>query len=347
MKDQKFLEIIEPEKIILIIASQPLDFDCVGSSLIIKKYLESLGKKVTVLYPRVILEQEKKFYEFLPYFDEIVAQDTREALSQKNFDVVIFLDGPNLIQFYDSLKEGPRPDINVYDKRIHIDHHLQTPENLGTYVVRDSKASSTAEVVISKIIPEEFIDKDIATLAYAAIVGDTGNFRWSLSPATLKIAALLLERGVDYSQIIDKLTSSKSRQYFEMLDYAIKHTEYDDDLGTTFLYLPYERLQKDSIDKEKLADLKLAYESEMARNIEGYPRGIIIREEVPGKIKISVRGNNFTNKINFPRLFEELGSNGGGHFNAAGMDIDGNFEEIKKQLIASIRKYLEQSYSLI
>ena len=332
--------LLKKDKSVLIIASRPLDLDCLGSGLILKKYLEHLGKEVRLMFPMEMTKEEKKKNAWLPYFDEVEGEDTREILSHKNFDVLIMVDGGNLIQFYDSSETTDNsPDLSIYDKRIHIDHH-QKSENLGTYSLHNSKAAAAAEIILTKIIPKDFIDRDIATLGYAAVAGDTGNFRWNFSSSTLRLAAMLLGKGADTLLFLDKYFFSQSRIYFEMLAFAIENVEYADELGTAFLFLPYEKLQAAGIDENKLEELEQAFNATVARTVTSYPRGIILYEKVPGKIRCSTRGANLRNKISFPELLAEIGGNSGGHFHAAGLQIEGNFEEVKKSLPTTLQRRL-------
>lgn len=344
MKDEKFLEIINKNKTILIIASDPLDFDCLGSGLILKKYLESLGKQVTLMWPGEITQEEKEYFNFLPYFDEVIFKDTREILKKKNFDVLIFVDSSSLVQFYntDETNNNP-PDLSIYDTRIHIDHHQDNGQNLGTYTIGDNKASATAKLILERIIPPEFVDEKIATLGYAAIVGDTGNFKWQFNDGTLEIANFLISKKADYAFIIDKLYCSYPKLRLEMLALAIANIEYFDQIGTLLLCLPYKKLQEEKIDENRFHELKEAFCEVIAGKIKGYARGIIISEKKPGRIGISSRGNSLHNKINMPKVLTELNPQGGGHINSCGTEVQGEFEEVKKALLELIKKYQKQS----
>lgn len=335
-----FQDYIKTDKTILIIASRPLDFDCLGTGLILKKYLESKDKKVALMQSSNPSSEERDFYSMLPFFDEVKFSDTREALAKKNFDLLILIDGTNFVQYYDESSPLPSPNLKVYEKIIHIDHHQGLPENLGTLTLQ-KQMSSSAEVILTEIIPEDFIDKDIANLGYAAIVGDTGNFKWSFQPETLALASKLLKKGADFKEIINKYCFSRSKLYMEMIAYGIKNCFYDNNLHTQFLFMPYGKLQKDKIEKHKLAVLKEAFQEDVARTVKDFSRGFMVYEEKPGKIVISARGNNLTNKINMPLMLKEIGGNGGGHLNACRAEVKGDFEEIKQKLIDLIKKYLE------
>ncbi|MDP2672952.1 MAG: DHHA1 domain-containing protein, partial [Nanoarchaeota archaeon] len=331
------------KKTVLIIASDPVDFDCLGSGLILKKYLESLGKSVTLMWPGEISKEEKEYFSFLPFFSEVIFADTREVLKKKNFDVLVLVDGSSLGQFYDTSKtmDNP-PDLSIYDTRVHIDHHLDNGQELGTYTIKEVGASAATKIILEKIIPRDFVDEKIATLGYAAILWDTGNFKWQFNDGTLEIANFLLEKGAEVDFLLNKLYSSYPKLRLEMLVLAISNIEYNDQLKTLFLFLPYQKFQTEKITEEKFAELREVFADEIAGKIAGYDRGILIHEREPNKIRISARGNNLYNKINLPKLLSEITPQGGGHFNACGAEVKGEFEEVKKELLKLILKYLQK-----
>lgn len=340
MKNKKFLELVNHSHTVLIIASRPLDFDCLGSGLVLKKYLESLGKQVRLIFPSTFTTGDKAFFSFLPYFKEVEDCDSREALSKGNFDLLILVDGVNLVQFYDSRKEAEVPDLNLYDQRIHIDHHLQDRESLGTYSIKNPQSSSTAEIIFNEIIPEKFIDSKIATLLYAAIAGDTGNFQWGFTPSTLEIASLLMRKGADVAVITNRIFNFKSKNYLKMLVVAINNLEYLDEVKTVFLFIPFAKMKDVGLKSDDVIELKKVFTNEVARKVPGYERGVMMYETEPDKINLGARGDNQENKINLPKLFAEIGGNGGGHFNAAGADLTGNFDVTKRKLITAIKSKL-------
>ena len=107
--------------------------------------------------------------------------------------------------------------------------------------------------------------------------------------------------------------------------------------------MPYAKLQQDGINSHKLSILKEAFQEEVARTVKGYPRGFMVYEEALGKIVISARGNNLTNKIDLPKMLKEIGGNGGGHLNACRAEVVGDFDEIKIRLSKLISKHLINS----
>lgn len=344
MTPQEFKKLVAPEQTVLIISSRPLDFDCLGSGLMLKKYLESLGKTVKLSFPLPFTEDNKDLYSILPYFEEVEDRETREVLSKQNFDLLVLVDGVNWSQFYGSPSaDEVDPEIKVYPKRIHIDHHPQHPETLGTTNIWSNEVSSTGELILTQIIPEEFVDSKIATLGYAAILGDTGCFRWELHPSSFELTGKLLQKGAQALEVIDRFFYSKTPDYLQTLAYAIKNVEYYPNLQTSFVFLPWEKIQQDKLDPLELNRLKEAVKMDLAKAVKGYPRMIFMREIAPGKIGIDGWANNLRNNIRLPDVFRALGGNGGGHFNAAGALIEGDFGKIKISLLDLLEKNLKIS----
>lgn len=341
---KKLVEIIKEVNTVLIVCSQPLDFDSIASGIITKKYFESLGKIVRLLYPKQFGEDDLKRNSFLPFFDEIEDVDTWDFLNKKQFDALVFVDGPNIIQFYDAEKyEKKDPNYESYDIRIHIDHHQMSPEPLGTFTLKDSNASSTVEVILRDIISPGFLTKELTDLAIGAIISDTGNFQWKYTPETYRLAAMLLEKGANSQLFIEKIVASKTKRHYELLSWLIPLVDYDDELQSTFLYLTTDLIAKNMFTESDLRILKYAFLEDFARRIPEYPRGFLVTERIEGKVKVDARGSNLNNKIHLPQLFLLLGGNAGGHFNASGVSTEGNFDEVVEKLKARIREKLYEA----
>lgn len=335
---KEFEKYIKNVKSVLLITSQPLDLDCISSGLIMKLYLESLGFDVTFRFPRKITAEENDKFSYLPFFDEFHNEDTRDLLNKAQVDLLILLDGTNLVQYYDNANTKlPVPVINKFKKSIRIDHHPESPERLAELNILDPSASSTIEVLLDQIIPENFLDKEIATLAYAGFIGDTGNFRWNFNPRALRQAALLLEKGADPTETINRMFSMKRKEYLNMLKFVLENIEFDDDLQTVFLFLPYDKFQSEAKPLGDFRLVKEAFINEVSKNVDGYHRGILLTEHAEkGRIKVHSRGNS-QNDVDLREMFKSLGGNGGGHFQTGGGDFEMDFDEFKEMLREAIR----------
>lgn len=342
---QQFFDYIKDDKTVLIIASQPLDLDSIGSGLVLKKYLESLGKIVTLVFPRNFSEFEKNQFNYLPFFNEIQDKDTRKFFTSKQFDNLIFIDGTSLTQYYDSEHDRANPpDINIYEKRVHIDHHLKLVDSLGKLIIHDPNLGSTMELILAQIVPLDFFDKDTATLAYAAISGDTGNFQYAFSSQTLKLAGELMEKGADVELIIQKMFYDKPKDYFNKYCWVISQVEFNQQVRSTFLKLSLKLIKEQQFNRDQVDLVKDIYKEEIAKSVNGYDRGVIIEEKESGRIKVSARGNT-QNKISFPEAFAQVeGAKGGGHFNAAGFEIEGKtIDLVQEQIVKVFEKLLKSA----
>ncbi len=335
---QQFKEYLKDSKNILILCSQPLDFDSLGSGLILYKYLRKIGKKVSVIFPRKMSREEKEFNAFLPGFSDILDQDIREIFKGEiKYDGIIFLDGGSPTQFFDSDQIGKEPDFSRIKTSVHIDHHLSQVK-LGNLIIHDPTLSSTVEVLLTSVIPLDKIDAQMATLAYAGIVGDTGNFKWGFTAKTLVLAGKLLDIGASVQEIFEKTFFSKSPDYFKTLSYVAQKLEFYPKLGTVIFSLPNSLIKKDNLKERDIDLMGDIFTVEIARSIKGYPRGIRLTEESPSRIKLSFRGSNLYNKINMPEVLTKAGGSGGGHFNACGFSFQGELGLVKRKIIQELRK---------
>lgn len=304
-KMNQFSEYISNSKKVLVITSQPLDLDCISSGILMKKYLEHLGLAVNFKFPRKLTLEEIEQFNYLPYFSEFDNGDTRDLINSAGFDVVILLDGSNWIQFFDyKNKELPAPTWPDKLKLIQIDHHANSSEIETPFKIQNSGASSTMEILLNEVIPLDFLEKELATLAYSGLVGDTGNFRWGFNSQTLKFAQILLEKGANPLETIERMFFMKTKEYIESLKYVLENIEYDDELKTVFLLLPHEKILNDKIGENTYKSVKSAFTYEVAKCINGYARGILIAEPIKkNSLSTTARGSNLDNKIDLAKLW--------------------------------------------
>ena len=340
--DQTVQNYIANAQKVLIISSLPLDADSISSGIILKKYLLQLGKEVTLVCPAdpdSVTSEYFAYVQSLPYFDELKLQDTID-IPLTDFNIIFLVDGRNLTQFYNSYKPQGKP-INVSEHPIviQIDHHAVATEQIATYTIQNSTVSSTTELLLTTVVPIEFLDKELALLAYAGLVEDTGNFKWMTSSTTLALASKLLEKNIDMQMIINQQFNAKSEQYMTLLKWCIEHIEYDKEHGTVFLkYTDVLRLENNFTIEDGLL-IKDAFLQEIAGSIKDYPRGALLVEEGLNHTLIKMKGNNYTNTINIPQLLSKLGGNGGGHPNFATTHITGTIDEAKEKLTNQIESF--------
>lgn len=148
---------------------------------------------------------KKKVYqvgEMVSRFDWLVSQDEIED-SVYNDALVIVTDTAN----------RPRVDDERYTKGkylIKIDHH-PNDDVYGDICWVNTQASSCSEIIYdfyAACQAELTLPASAARVLYAGIVGDTGRFMYdATTPHTLRVAAALIETGIDAAQLNRKLDS--------------------------------------------------------------------------------------------------------------------------------------------
>ena len=119
--------------------------------------------------------------------------------------------------------------------------------------------------------------------------------------------------------------------------YLINKTVYYDELGYSLVYIDVDE-KNDRFSENELREGARLYEHYCSRAVQKINLTFVI---IKGKekIRVSIRGNNFTNTIPIPEIGTKLGGEGGGHFNAGGVtllnykgDIITNIHVIMKSL---------------
>ena len=148
---------------------------------------------------------KKKVYqvgEMVSRFDWLVSQDEIED-SVYNDALVIVTDTAN----------RPRVDDERYTKGkylIKIDHH-PNDDVYGDICWVNTQASSCSEIIYdfyAACQAELTLPASAARVLYAGIVGDTGRFMYdATTPHTLRVAAALVETGIDATKLNRKFDS--------------------------------------------------------------------------------------------------------------------------------------------
>ena len=298
------------EKIALFTHVNP-DGDALGSSFALKIALCGAGKKC-----EVFLEEECRTKEF-----SLIAGKEPSGLEIDDCDLKIALDCSGTDRL-GALGDRFRGNIAA------IDHHVTETDFRGCLAL-DSSAAATGELVYELLnemnIP---ITHDIANNLYVAISSDTGSFKYSsTTPRTMRIAASLLETGIDFAEIARVLYDSKTREYLDLYKKAIDSLEFYDDGKISLLALSNEDFDKAGLD----ATLASAVVT-----LPGSVKGVLVSAYIRQRkdlLKVSLRSNC---DIDVAEIAERFG--GGGHIHAAGYSSKKPVDELKREVLAAIRE---------
>ncbi len=204
--------------------------------------------------------------------------------------------------------------VDIFNKcpvTLNIDHHY-TNDRYADYNYVESTAAATGEILykLFKTMDIE-ITEEIARYLYIAISADTGGFKYSnVSPQTMRIAADLIECGIDHAELARLLfdTESISRMRLKGDLMSNIHTYCDGKLNV--VCVDEKLLEKYGIEDGGGSLV------EIPRRAEGTEIAVCIKYR-KGKMKISLRSNG---RMNVALIAEQFG--GGGHIMASGATID-------------------------
>lgn len=213
-----------------------------------------------------------------------------------------------------------------------IDHHVSpgTLPDGPRYV--DPAAAATGELVYEIAVANEWaLSREVARATYVAILTDTGGFRFSNThPRTLRIAAELLDQGIDPEAIYLDVYAGAPEGRVRLLAEALQTLVVEPELGLAWLTVPPGALERHGVSPDDLDGVV-----EHARSIAGIRMAMLFREISQGRIKVSLRSVGAVDVAAFAREF-----GGGGHTKAAGLSAQGSLAQVQEQVLAAARAYL-------
>lgn len=219
------------------------------------------------------------------------------------------------------------------DVDIMIDHHARGTIYADHYI--DASASATGEImyaIATRLASEGriyAITPRLLTCIYAAISSDTGGFRYSnTTPRTHRIAAELIEAGVDAADINHRLFESKSPAQMRAEGAAIESLETFFDGRVACSSITYSEKQRFGVDESDLDTM-----IDIPRSVMGAEVAFVVRQ--PGEepsFRVSMRS---ACDFDVSAICARFG--GGGHVRAAGCTVEAeNIQEAIQKIINAI-----------
>lgn len=219
------------------------------------------------------------------------------------------------------------PAVSSARRLLVIDHHL-TPGTLGDVRVVDPAAAATTQLVFEFLNRLGWeITRPIAEALYTGLVTDTGRFQYSsTSPAVHRMAADLLDAGVEPAPIGQALYEETAFGYFAVVSRVLGGAQLDEEAGLVWALLRRDDIADAGIaweDADQLIDLvRLAREAGVA---------CLLKEVQPGVLKGSLRSRG---EVDVAKIAQSFG--GGGHRNAAGftskLSVDDTIAQVVGQM---------------
>ena len=222
----------------------------------------------------------------------------------------------------------------LYPPRLMIDHHELGVEFADFYKI--SGASSAGEVlfgIVELLVAKGKITltKALASHLFAAISSDTGAFRFSnATPETYRIAARLIDTGIDHADISHRLYFSKPASQIRAEGAVARKikTAYGGRVA-------YAAITLSDIADEQLEFADFETGIEIVRSLIGAEVALILKERTAGCFKVSMRSLG----ADVSGVAAQFG--GGGHVRAAACTLEAaSASDAAEQMLEAIGKIL-------
>lgn len=314
---KKISEIIGDAKTIGITGHTKPDGDCIGSCMGIFNYIVKNFPEVDV---KVYLEEFVDKFRLIKNTDKVITTGYDRTV----FDLFICMDAA------DEERLGINKEYFKNAKRtVCIDHHISN-QGYADYNYILPEASSASEVLFD-ILDEDKIDKDIAEPIYMGIAHDSGCFRYrNTSPKTMTIAAKMMEKGIDISEILEETYYNKTFEQKQITARVMLDSSRIMDNKCIVGYVTNEMMEQYNVT---VKDLDAIVGN--LRSIEGIECAIFLYQTDKDAYKVSMRSQNY---VNVSEIAVKFG--GGGHIRAAGFNATGNADDIIKSVVAEVEKQM-------
>ena len=319
----------KPAAVVIIPHKNP-DGDAMGSCLAWLGILNQLGHSTVVIAPN----DYPTFLHWLPGHDNVLIYENNQKVADKLIaaaDMVFTLD-------FNTLKRIDQMGVRVSEssaKKIMIDHH-QEPDDYADIMFSNPAISSTCEFVfqiIDGLGLVENINKDIASSLYTGIVTDTGSFRFpSVTAATHRAVATLIDAGANHSQIHEKIKDNAKPDRLKLLGITLNNMVFITKYKTAYITLSQDELDACNYQKgdtEGFVNYGLS--------VAGIEMAVLMTEsKKENLIKLSFRSKGDLAVNLFAKTYFE----GGGHINAAGGKSDKSLLETEAYFLKSLATFL-------
>jgi phosphoesterase RecJ-like protein len=314
--------VLVPGKRVALTTHVNADGDGVGSQVALWHLLTARGLTVSIANATGIPE---RFSFLIPPGADRSAHAAREV---ERADVIVVLDISDLARLGDLAAVVQRHGAPT----VCIDHHV-SPGTLpaGPRLVAPD-ASATAELVFDLATAASWsVGPDAARGLYVGILSDTGGFRFAnTTPRVLRVAADLLERGVNAEDIYERVYASAPEGRVRLTAEVLDTLVVERDLGLAWVTVPPTALERHGTTADDLDGV-----TEFPRSIAGVRLALLFRQLANGRIKVSFRS---LGSVDVAELAHRFG--GGGHTKAAGASLDGTLGDVQGKVLQAAREYL-------
>ena len=302
----------------LILTHRRPDGDTIGSGAALCAMLRKMGKKAGLLKNAEVTEQYKHYAE--PYW----------AAEEMLFQTIVSVDLAALSLFPDNaVPFQDRVDLA-------IDHH-PSYEGFARQSCVQPECAACGEILCDLAQELDLLTPEVALPLYVAVSTDTGCFVYSnVTAKTHRVAASLMETGIDYRLVNKRHFRTKSRKRLALEARLLSEMEFFDENRVVVIGLPLTLVEELHLSEADMDDI-----SSLGGLVEGTDCSITMKETKDGDWKISLRTGE---RVNATAACARLG--GGGHRAASGCIIRGvSRETAKKRIVQAVLDTVKEDTS--
>jgi phosphoesterase RecJ-like protein len=251
---EKIDSFIKNAKNIVVTSHLSPDPDALGSALGVWFYVKNNfpEKKVKVVFEGLAAKQGSS----LPGFSEII-WTANLSIELRDADLIFFVDGSLFSRFTNYQKEI---DFQKF-LTVCIDHHPEPIPDPFTLRICDTTAAAAAQLVADILFENDIsIDQETAEVLLAAILGDTGNFRY-IDPTKTRVfrsAERLVRLGKVNLQLLSAKLNSFELDAFDLVKILAKNSRRNF-FSSKYSSVTYSFLPFSVLDQFSLPAIKDAY----------------------------------------------------------------------------------------
>jgi len=314
------IRFIESHSAYLVLGHKEPDGDCVASQVTVATLLTALGKTATLCSAGPFDRPEISDYG--RRFSSTIPADRPQGTAV----IIVDCSTPD--------RTGPLGSMIAGLPCLVIDHH-SAGESFGTARLVDSSAPSTT-MLVHQLFEDMGVpfDGEVARLMMFGLCTDTGFFRHlgQGGADTFRAVARLVEHGTSTAEVYMMVYGSRDLSTRKLLAEMLTRTEshWNDRLLLTWQLMA---------DRQRMGAAQRG-EDDLYRLLQTIKENVVvvlIREEKAGMFSVGLRSNS---ALDVGAIAASFG--GGGHRQAAGFDIPGTLESVRKTLLDAFRSRLEK-----
>jgi phosphoesterase RecJ-like protein len=325
---EQIIDVLSKRKRVLITTHVRPDGDALGTTAAMSLALRKVNIGSQVLLLTHVPHKYAFVYDDYKIDHVDVEKGWPERFSFDKFDALLVCDTGTWSQL-----PGLQERIGNWKvPKVVLDHHL-TQEDWADVKLVIPEAAAAGEIAAELLEQWDIaIDTPIATALFLAIASDTGWFQFSNTrPFTMRLAATLMEAGVDTDKMYQHLYQSERPQRVALQTRAMQSLEL----------LADNRLAVMTVTKEDFAATGAGVPA--TENIINIPLQVgsvevaLLFVEPPegGPIRVSLRSKG---QLDVAKFAEQFG--GGGHARAAGLKLSANLDEARRRVVSSALDHL-------